>query len=190
MADADFQETLAAASAARWAAVTSVDCHVFVYGQLTFNDVWGALIGRVPLKRAARLRGYKRLGVRGAPFPALAPCDDDEDDEVGPIDDEASSDSGNKGIFGQAVVGLTLGELKLMDRFVDERFGLVEACMYFIDEPNSPEVSCVVYVWRENFAEQLEETDWDLEEFADTQLPSVLHRCADLRTTCGSDGVS
>lgn len=47
---------------------------VFVYGTLLDPRIFARFVGRAPLRRAlpARLAGWRRVGLRGTPYPTLA----------------------------------------------------------------------------------------------------------------------
>ncbi|OEV04335.1 gamma-glutamylcyclotransferase family protein [Streptomyces oceani] len=122
---------------------------LFVYGTLRFPEVLAALLGRVPPRAPARVRGWRAAALAGHVYPGLVPA---------------------PGVItaGLVLSGLTAAERRVLDEFEGPEY-----------EPRPLELTdggrTCSYVWRGSgvLAE-----DWDAAAFAKCELPAYVARLA------------
>ena len=78
----------------------------FVYGSLMAPEVLQALLGRVPDRTEATVRGYRRFAIKDRVYPALVRSRGDAD--------------GDARVRGELIRGMSRRELAVLDWFEDE----------------------------------------------------------------------
>jgi gamma-glutamylcyclotransferase (GGCT)/AIG2-like uncharacterized protein YtfP len=89
----------------------------FVYGSLMSPEVLSSLLGRVPPRRPATLRGYRRFAIVDRVYPAV-------------LADETTI---NDVVDGEVLHGMTRRELAVLDWFEDEAYVLTRVDVTFAD---------------------------------------------------------
>lgn len=116
---------------------------LFAYGTLMCEEIMAEVSGSAPASAPASLRGYRRLRVRGEPYPALV----------------ADPNGVVEGVLYRNVSGASW---KRLDRFEGE---LYTRETVQVDQGNGEVLEAATYVARPEFRHLLEEVDWDLGEF-------------------------
>ncbi len=119
--------------------------NLFVYGTLLLTDLQRALLGRQPDQRRATLSGYSRYRVKGQPYPAAVP-----------------EPSGT--IHGKVLFELTEEELKRLDQYEGEEYKRVPVRVTLED---GTETEALVYIYKEQYYEDIEYHKWHPAEHAD-----------------------
>lgn len=88
--------------------MTARSIPIFVYGTLSFPDIFSALLGRDVAGQTARISGYRRIRVKDKVYPGLV----------------ASAKSEINGVFH---TDITPDELKLIDAFEDDFYKRIDA---------------------------------------------------------------
>merc|ERR1712224_756254 len=95
--------------------------------------------------RPCWLRGYERREVLCSPFAALIKCEEDPDNLC----------------VGMLVSGLLPWERRLMNACIDDGFGLTDAVVQALDEPDV-DIECTTYLWLvDKFPHAVGPEDWD-----------------------------
>ena len=114
--------------------------NIFTYGSLMFERVWTVVVAGTYQNTKARLFGYQRRKIRGEAYPALVP---------GAADDQVDG-----------VVYLNVGhrDAERLDRFEGAYYSKKkESCSL----PDGSRISAWVYVFKEEFADLVEDRIWD-----------------------------
>lgn len=111
---------------------------IFVYGTLLNDEVLKILFGSTLTKYRARLPGYKRVKVRGEPYPAIRA-------------------DGSSGVDGALITGLSSDDLIRLDQY-EGRYYKRESVVVYING-NVPQ-HCQTYVFRPQYYEFLSSEAW------------------------------
>lgn len=137
---------------------------LFVYGSLTFAEVLGLVLGRVPAHRPARAVGWRAAALRDRPFPGLVAAGEPGSDRPGPGGAQAVG----------AVTGLLLTDLTERERAAADAF---EGPMYTLAPIGLDDgTPAVTYACTDRSL--VLPYDWDALRFRG-ELPSYLERCRD-----------
>lgn len=93
----------------------------FVYGSLMAPEVLRALLGRVPDRVPAAVRGYRRYRIKERVYPAIYRADDE------------GGGSSSSVVEGEVLRGLSRRELAVLDWFEDEAYTLTRVEATFAD---------------------------------------------------------
>ena len=123
---------------------------VFCYGSLMADEVLQALLGRVPVRRPARLRGYRRFQAPERTYPGVV--------------EAPGSD-----VDGIALLGIEQREAEILDDFEGDEYAKKTVEVDLIDDAGET-VAANVYVFLNNPGER----PWDYQEFREKHLQSFL----------------
>lgn len=126
---------------------------LFVYGTLLFPEVLHAVSGESAEGAAARLVGYERRLVRGAPYPGILPC------------------PGGR-VEGWLWRGLSAAALSRIDRFEGRLYRRQSVCV----ECEGVPVAADTYVVSSRAAWMVTRRAWDPERFREVRLAAYLAR--------------
>lgn len=125
----------------------------FVYGSLMAPEVLSSLLGRVPPRAPACVRGFHRYRIRDRVYPAIARHEDG-----GRVD-------------GYLLSSLTSRELAVLDWFEDEAYVMRSVRVELADGANA---ETIAYVYEDT--RNLHGT-WDYDEFRHAHLDDYLVAC-------------
>ena len=125
----------------------------FVYGSLMAPEVLSALLGRVPSRAAACVRGFHRYRIRDRVYPAIARCE------------ESSVD-------GHLLSGMTPRELAVLDWFEDEAYVMTPVRAELAD---GAAAETIAYAYEDT--RDLHGT-WDYDAFRNAHLDEFVVMCA------------
>ena len=129
----------------------------FVYGSLMAPEVLQALLGRVPDRTKATVRGYLRWSIKDRVYPAMT--------RGGDLDE----------VRGELIHGMSRRELAVLDWFEDEAY--VPTLVEVETEAGETEtVTC--YLWD---AESACEGEWSFERFRASHLAAYVEMCEAFR---------
>ena len=131
----------------------------FVYGSLLSRDVLTALLRRTPEMSPGRVRGFRRLCVRDAPYPACV-------DAAGALE-----------VGGQVLLDLTNDELRVLDEFEDVCY---ERRVVDVELTGGEHAKANMYVWNDELA-LLRDEEWSYEAFCLESLEAYVQMCHDFR---------
>ena len=117
---------------------------LFTYGTLISPKVWLRVVGRAYPTLPARVRGFRRVRVRGESYPALLPAGPEEEVE------------------GVVHLGLSPQDLARIDRYEGELYRRIPVTCH-LQDGSSREAQA--YLFRREFLHLTEEGPWDPEEF-------------------------
>lgn len=127
--------------------------HVFTYGTLMFPAVWAQVVGRACSPTAARVHGFERRAIRGAPYPAVV----------------AEADA--PPLTGVLHRDLTRDELARLDRYEGP---LYRRCRTPVELRDGGSVDAWLYVLAPGEQGRLAEAPWDPERFRREALAAYL----------------
>lgn len=136
---------------------TMTDVPVFTYGTLLSPQVLQVVLGRVPDRVDAELKGYSRHPINGQCYPAVRPCD-------------------GKSVQGSLLRSLTASELLAMDGFEDPAY---ERCILPVWLSDDNVVMARVWARTADDVADLDLTkDWNYEYYLSAHEESYILRCA------------
>jgi gamma-glutamylcyclotransferase (GGCT)/AIG2-like uncharacterized protein YtfP len=121
---------------------------LFVYGSLQFPEVLFALIDRVPDHEPAAAKGWRVAALPGRVYPGLV--------------------EGDTTASGYLLTGLTRQEWQILDAFEDPVYELKK--LDLIDGRHGWTYAC-------NPGADIEQADWNAEQFEQQHLPAYIERC-------------
>lgn len=127
---------------------------LFVYGTLLNNEVLNSLLGFMPAKHLALLRGYRCVEVKNQPFPAIY------------------FDSGSV-VNGELVEGLEGQHLTLLDEYegVFYKRKIVEVVLV-----DGKVEECYTYVFRKRYHRFLTKESWSNDCFRNNHMSDYLEQ--------------
>ncbi|CEM15373.1 unnamed protein product [Vitrella brassicaformis CCMP3155] len=178
---------------------------IFVYGSLMADEVLTTLLSRIPESRAASVRGFQRLFVKGQTFPAIMRAD-------------ASTPATTAAppiVRGRLLLDVTDVERQILDAFEDDGYEVEEVMVEYDDgafdwravdetQPADSEGSssdavaassphqhqhqhqqhhmlAVAYVWPQQLAHQLDDVRWSYRQFRQMHLERFVRMAGDWR---------
>ena len=134
----------------------------FVYGSLMAPEVLQALLGRVPDRTEATVRGYRRFAIKDRVYPALVRSRGDAD--------------GDARVRGELIRGMSRRELAVLDWFEDEAYVPTDVEVE-TGEGETETVTC--YLWDD---ETRLDGEWRFETFRASHLfPAYVEMCEAFR---------
>ena len=130
----------------------------FVYGSLMAPEVLQALLGRVPDRTEATVRGYQRQSIKGRVYPALIRCADTD-----------------ARVRGELIRGMSRREIAVLDWFEDEAY-VPTRVEVETDAGATETVTC--YLWDDS---TLLEGEWSFERFLASHLAGYVELCEAFR---------
>ena len=127
--------------------------HLFVYGSLMFDEVWGRLVKTRYEKLTTELHGYRRLKVKGDFYPGLVK-------------------SGNAITAGVLILNVKQQDISTLDRFEGEYYKRVSVEIVAKDN----EYRAEVYLFKNKFKHLLTNTEWDVHSFREKNIQLFLAR--------------
>eukprot|EP01025_Chloroclados_australasicus_P023825 TRINITY_DN24033_c0_g1_i2.p1 TRINITY_DN24033_c0_g1~~TRINITY_DN24033_c0_g1_i2.p1 ORF type:complete len:230 (+),score=16.98 TRINITY_DN24033_c0_g1_i2:84-692(+) len=127
--------------------------NVFVYGTLMSDQIARGVIGVLPPRHPAVLKGYTRYRVRDASFPAIV------------------AEEGGQ-VKGMMFTGINDAQLVSLDKYEGiavEASAVDDCCEYNraeveVETPMGV-MTAFAYVWKPEFRDQLEDVEWSFEDF-------------------------
>lgn len=129
--------------------------NLFAYGTLQFPQILEAVCGQRVVGEAAVLRGWRRMGVRGAVYPAITR--------------EPASE-----VDGLVFRGLGTGALRQLDAFEGNEYRRLAGR---VETRSGAMVPALFYVAAPALQTRLDGRPWSAEQFAATGLSRYLARC-------------
>ncbi|CAI9259212.1 unnamed protein product [Lactuca saligna] len=127
--------------------------NVFVYGSLLADDVVRVLLRRIPQNSPAILHGYHRFSIKGRVYPAILPVE-------------------NKKVTGRVLLGITLPELEILDKFEDFEY---EKRVVDVSLKDTPDVlQAYTYVWAKSNDTNLY-GEWDFEVWRESKMKDFVN---------------
>ncbi len=117
--------------------------NVFTYGSLMFPQVWEAVVADRYRSAPAELYGFRRYGVRGAPYPVITP-----------------GEAGDR-LEGVLYYGVNPGDLTRLDKFEGAYYQRQTLDVLVDGEP----VPAQVYELRPRYYHIAAPEPWDVEHF-------------------------
>lgn len=131
---------------------------VFTYGSLLNQRVVRAVLGRVPVRKDATLRGYTRHSIKGKCYPAIV-----------------ANGSSDAVVHGKILLDVTPEELAKLDRFEDPEY---ERASEMVSVPEDGDKLVSSRVWVRSEANQADlEGSWDYDKFVREDLDWYVEKC-------------
>jgi gamma-glutamylcyclotransferase (GGCT)/AIG2-like uncharacterized protein YtfP len=124
---------------------------LFVYGTLMVPEVLVALLGRVPKRNRATLKGYRRYAIAGECYPAI-------------ITDPTTD------VEGWLLTGLTPVEMATLDAYEGDAYVRLQVTLTV----DGTKTFGDCYVWRSTSDVRFGRDDWNLETFLTAHLAGYL----------------
>lgn len=118
--------------------------HVFTYGSLMFDPVWGAVVAGDYRNAVAEVRGFARRCIKGEIYPALVAAD--------------ATDS----VRGRVYFHIQAADLIRLDRFEGNGYRRATVRVALLQ---GGDVEAQVYVFKDRYKGRLEARDWDVAWF-------------------------
>lgn len=116
--------------------------NIFVYGTLTYDEVWNSIVQSKREKTGAQLKGYKRLKVKKEEYPGIV--------------------KGEGTVRGFVRFDVDETNVARLDDFEADEYERVEE---YVQDKNGQDIKVDVYRIREEYKYILEDHDWDLSNF-------------------------
>ena len=130
---------------------------VFTYGTLQIPEVMFAVTGSNFKSTPAKLNGYLRLKIKDTTYPAIIK-------------------KNNCSVDGELYRNIDQKTLILLDQFEDICY---ERLLVNVNVAEKKE-KAFVYVWKNEYKNQLSDKEWSLEEFKRKYLKLYINRISDL----------
>ena len=116
--------------------------NIFVYGTLTYDEVWNSIVQGKHEKTGAQLKGYKRLKVKKEEYPGIV--------------------KGEGTVRGFVRFDVDETNVARLDDFEADEYERVKE---YVQDKNGQDIKVDAYRIREEYKYILEDHDWDLSNF-------------------------
>jgi len=120
--------------------------NVFVYGSLLFPEIADGLCGQTVKSEAATLKGFARVAIKGADYPAIIPMKNSE-------------------VKGKVLLHLNEKAIGLLAFYEGNEYKIVPVEV----ETDSVIINAIAFVWKAGY-EFLEDIDWNKAQFKSESL--------------------
>lgn len=126
---------------------------LFVYGSLMNDEVTDSLLGHRFDKQHVKLHGYARVGLQGADYPAIFPCQDKE-------------------VSGMLLLNLSAEEVAILDAFEGDQYTRQRVQVEHVD--TGMLTPCYTYVFKPEYHHLLLDCEWHNEEFRLSKMAAMI----------------
>ena len=140
---------------------------MFVYGSLQSSEVLQILLHRVPLRRRAQLKGYKRFAVPRRTYPGIAKVARGSGGGG-----EEEEDDGSAVVNGLVLLGLTERDVAILDEFEGEEYERITETVRLVEEDRDIQAGAYAYLGYDPSSVQY--ADWSYEHFEKHHLSDFI----------------